>query len=138
MRWWDIEEVAGIERDTFGPTAWPAETFWGELARGDRHYVVVDTGRIRAYAGLWINPPDADVQTLAVAAGARGGGLGAALLQHLVGHARAAGCRRLHLEVRADNAAALHLYAAAGFRRVRVRPRYYPDLSDAVVMELGL
>ncbi len=138
MKWWDLDRVLVIENDVFGATAWPAESFWGELARPDRHYVVADDGDVLGYAGLWLLAPDADVQTLAVTASAQGRGLGAQLLAHLIGHARGHGCRRLHLEVRADNVAAIGLYERAGFAHVRRRVRYYPDFSDALVMGLDL
>lgn len=138
MKWWDLEQVLAIENEVFGASAWPPESYWGELARDDRYYVVDDEGRVRGYAGLWLAPPDADVQTIAVAPDARRQGLGAALLDHLIDHARSVGCRRLHLEVRADNAAAAHMYQDRGFRTVRVRERYYPDFSDAIVMGLEL
>jgi ribosomal-protein-alanine N-acetyltransferase len=138
MRWWDLEQVIAIENEVFGPTAWSPESFWGELARADRYYVVADDGVLQAYGGLWIAAPDADVQTIAVAPGAQGRGLGRQVLDHLLEHARQDGCRRIHLEVRADNDAAIRLYENAGFGRVRVRQRYYPDLSDALVMGLDL
>jgi ribosomal-protein-alanine N-acetyltransferase len=136
MQWWDIAAVAAIDAEVFGATAWPAETFWSELAADGREYVVAGDPPI-AYAGLWLNPPDADLQTIAVAPAAQGGGLGAALLEHVVGHARAASCRRMHLEVKAGNPAQ-RLYEQFGFQVVRVRPRYYPDFTDAVVMGLDL
>lgn len=135
MQWWDLGQVAAIDREVFGDTAWPVESFWGELARDDRYYVV--TGDVDGYAGLWLSPPDADVQTIAVAPQAQGRGLGRDLLQHLVDHAREAGCRRLHLEVKSGNPA-VDLYTSFGFRTVRVRPRYYPDFADAIVMEVAL
>lgn len=138
MRWWDLEQVIAIEIQVFGPTAWSPESFWGELARADRYYVVADDGVVQAYGGLWIAAPDADVQTIAVAPGAQGRGLGRRVLDHLLEHARQDGCRRIQLEVRADNDAAIRLYENAGFGRVRVRQRYYPDLSDALVMGLDL
>lgn len=138
MKWWDLEQVLAIENEVFGPTAWPPESYWGELARDDRYYVVLDEERVIGYAGLWLAPPDADVQTIAVAPDARRRGLGSALLDHLIEHARTSGCRRLHLEVRADNAAAVQLYEEYGFRTVRVRERYYPDFSDAIVMGLEI
>ncbi|HQR80256.1 MAG TPA: ribosomal protein S18-alanine N-acetyltransferase, partial [Actinomycetota bacterium] len=135
MKWWDLDQVLAIEQEAFGPTAWSAESFWGELARPDRYYVVAQGGdEVFGYGGLWLVPPDADVQTLAVSAAARGQGLGRQLLDHLVDEAKARGCRRLHLEVRADNAEAIRLYESAGFGLVRRRPRYYPDFSDALVM----
>jgi ribosomal-protein-alanine N-acetyltransferase len=138
MRWWDLEQVIAIENEVFGPTAWSPESFWGELARADRYYVVATDGVVQAYGGLWLAAPDADVQTIAVAPGAQGQGLGRRVLDHLLDHARQDGCRRIHLEVRADNHGAIRLYENAGFVRVRVRERYYPDLSDALVMGLDL
>lgn len=138
MRWWDLEQVIAIENEVFGATAWSPESFWGELARADRYYVVAEDGVVQAYGGLWIAAPDADVQTIAVAPGAQGRGLGRRVLDNLLNHARQGGCRRIHLEVRADNHAAIRLYEDVGFGRVRVRDRYYPDLSDALVMGLDL
>lgn len=134
MKWWDLEQVLAIEHQVFGPTAWPAESYWGELARPDRYYVVAGDDEVAGYAGLWLMPPDADVQTIAVAPGAQGSGLGSALLEHLMDVARGRGCRRLQLEVRADNSRAIGLYENAGFEVVRRRERYYPDFSDALVM----
>ena len=83
-------------------------------------------------------PPDADVQTIAVAHEAQGAGLGQQLLDSLMEYVRGAGCRRLQLEVKADNQAALELYRRTGFTTVRTRPRYYPDFTDALVMGLDL
>ncbi len=137
--WWDLEEVLPIEMQVFGPNAWSAESFWGELARDDRYYAVVQgEDRIDGYAGLWFNSPHADVQTLVVAPTAQRTGVGARLLDHLMDKARELGCTRLDLEVRADNDAAIALYSRAGFTQVRRRERYYPDFSDALVMGLDL
>ena len=91
MKWWDLEQVLTIETQVFGPTAWPPESYWGELARSDRYYVVAEHDGIVGYAGLWMLPPDADVQTIAVAPRGQGGGLGRTLLGHLMDVARSAG-----------------------------------------------
>ena len=45
--------------------------------------------------------------------------------------------RRVHLEVRPTNAAALTLYDSLGFRATGRRPRYYGD-EDALLMTLDL
>ena len=53
--------------------------------------------------------------------------------------ARAAGAQHLLLEVRADNAAALALYGAAGFAQISRRRRYYqPDDVDALILRKEL
>jgi ribosomal-protein-alanine N-acetyltransferase len=42
------------------------------------------------------------------------------------------------LEVSGANAAALGLYARAGFTQVDIRPGYYRDSSDALILRLPL
>lgn len=141
MRWWDVAEVARLEQDLFGATAWSAETFWSELAQASsRRYLVARDAAgpaLLGYAGLLLSGPEADVQTIGVAAHAQGRGLGRRLLGELVDLARAGGATALLLEVRADNAPALHLYGSVGFERIGVRRRYYqPGDVDAIVMRL--
>ena len=62
----------------------------------------------------------------------------AELLRRLEGEARAAGARRMFLEVRVSNAAAMMLYLRAGYVGRYARPRYYGDGEDALVMEKKL
>jgi ribosomal-protein-alanine N-acetyltransferase len=141
MRWWDIDAVRAIEQSLF-PDAWSTETFWAELAGvpETRHYVVAETGReVIGYAGLFATRDQADVQTIAVAAGHQGSGLGATLLDALLDEARRRGCREVLLDVRVDNESALHLYEKAGFERISVRRGYYQSGGvDGVVMRLRL
>jgi ribosomal protein S18 acetylase RimI-like enzyme len=59
--------------------------------------------------------PHADVRRIAVAPMAQRQGVGRALTQALIASARAASVEVLTLDVRADNAAALHLYQSLGF-----------------------
>ena len=138
MRWWDIEPVMTIESALFADDAWTDTMFWSELAeRETRHYLVADdAGDVVGYAGLCAYPPDqAYVQTIAVATSYQGRGVGAVLLRALldVGDERA--CRRIDLEVRADNAVAIGLYEQNGFAPIGVRRGYYqPSGADAVVM----
>ncbi|MFZ3473914.1 N-acetyltransferase family protein [Streptomyces sp. 4.24] len=59
--------------------------------------------------------PHADLEKLAVAAGAHGRGVGRALTAALVEDARRAGIEVLTLDARGDNTRALRLYASLGF-----------------------
>ena len=72
----------------------------------------------------------------------RGRGIGARLLSATLVQARAIGVRRVDLEVRADNAAAIALYAKAGFSVEGRRPmglfhqgRYYDSIDMGLVLE---
>ena len=142
MRWWDIEPVMQLERELFGDEAWSDTMFWSELAEStSRHYLVAEErGELIAYAGLCAYPPhESYVQTIAVAPAHQGHGLGTTLLTTLIEESARRGCRRLDLEVRADNAAAIALYERHGFTRVGLRRAYYqPSGVDAVVMRRGL
>jgi len=58
-----------------------------------------------------------------VAAGARGRGVGRALLDELVHASEAAGIWTLQAGIFPENAASLAIHAACGFRRVGIRER---------------
>jgi ribosomal-protein-alanine N-acetyltransferase len=141
LRWWDLEEVLPIEAELFGADAWTAGQFWSELARvpDTRWYVVAREGtRVVGYAGLFQAGPEADIQTVAVAAAAQGRGLGRRLVEALLDAAGSRGAQVVHLEVRADNTAALRLYDTLGFTAVGRRPDYYGRGRDALLMSRRL
>jgi ribosomal-protein-alanine N-acetyltransferase len=142
MRWWDVEQVLPLEQDLFGPSAWSAETFWSELAHPQTRWYVVaalatEPERPIGYAGLLAPGPEADVQTIAVAASRQGRGVGGVLLDALIVAAGQRAATSLLLEVRADNDSATALYVKRGFERIAIRRRYYqPEDVDAWVMRL--
>jgi [ribosomal protein S18]-alanine N-acetyltransferase len=139
--WTDIPTLVQLDDRLFADDAWPAATWWSELAaRPRRDYLTLVRGeRVVGYAGLDLGGEVADVMTLAVAPEDQGAGLGARLLRLLSGRAREAGAAYLMLEVRDDNAAAKGLYARAGFEVLSVRRRYYqPGDVDALVLRKTL
>ena len=85
---------------------------------------------------------EAEILTLAVCPPARRRGLGARLVRDGATEAASRGAGRLFLEVADDNAAALALYARAGFAEAGRRPGYYarPDggRQDALILALNL
>ncbi|CCE76461.1 tRNA (adenosine(37)-N6)-threonylcarbamoyltransferase complex transferase subunit TsaD [Clavibacter nebraskensis] len=140
----DLPALMHLETTTFVSDAWSADAMRGELTARHGWYVVAadtDGGRILGYAGLSCprGAHAADVQTIAVADGSRGRGIGRALLTRLVAEAHSRGAREVLLEVRADNPVAQSLYSSLGFEAIAVRPHYYqPDDVDAVVMRVAL
>jgi ribosomal-protein-alanine N-acetyltransferase len=141
MRWWDVEVLPSIEHGLFGPDAWSAEQFWSELAGvpGSRWYVVaVEVGpageEVVGYAGLAAAGDVGEIQTMAVRPDRQGTGIGGTLLDALLAEAGRRGCAEVFLEVRRDNAPARALYDRRGFAQVGVRPRYYGDGTDALVL----
>ncbi|MCH9816909.1 MAG: ribosomal protein S18-alanine N-acetyltransferase [Actinomycetia bacterium] len=137
----DIAAMVTIEQDRYGPDAWSELQIREELGRvpDSRWYGAVHEGeQLVGYVGLYLAPPDSDIQTVTVRANDAGRGAGSALLAAALARARAVGCRRVFLEVNANNTAALALYTRFGFVRLGVRRRYYKDGSDAVNMRLKL
>ena len=137
MRWPDIEAVHAIESAVFTVDPWSAEQFWGELAQPTREYVVAeDAGVVVGYAGAYLLPPDADVQTIAVSGAAQGRGVGRLLLEELIAIAVRHECSQLLLEVRSDNVSALGMYERFGFESISKRRDYYASGIDALIMRL--
>lgn len=141
----DLDAIMALEEASFPTDAWERETMRQELASEHTRYIVLegDPGDelLAGYGGLRAlhGAPDADVQTITVAAHRRGRGEGRILLHALLAEAVAAGSREVFLDVREDNAPARGLYRSEGFEEIGVRPRYYqPDDVDAVVMRLQL
>lgn len=133
MRWWDIAEVAAVESQVF-PESWTTEQFWAELAQPTRCYIVAEDDRILGYGGVYLLPPDSDVQTIAVAPNAHGRGIGRDILNELMRIAYERGCTNMMLEVRSDNEPAIHLYRSCGFEPISHRRDYYAPGVDAIVM----
>lgn len=72
------------------------------------------------------------IRDLYVAPQHRRSGIARALLQHVVGHARAEGVYRVSLQTEAGNTPALRLYAAAGFQAVNGLKMLNLTLADDV------
>jgi ribosomal-protein-alanine N-acetyltransferase len=81
---------------------------------------------------------EAELLTLAVAPEARRQGLGRALLNEFALTSSARGAREAFLEVAADNAPAIALYAGNGWDRAGQRRDYYAPGIDAIIMRRGL
>lgn len=139
----DLAAIMALEHASFPTDAWSENTMAEELASPHTQYVLLvdEDDTAQGYAGLRAlsGSTDADVQTIAVAAAARGQGFGRVLLEELLRRAIGAGAREVFLDVRDDNEPARTLYASEGFEEIGRRPRYYqPDDVDAVVMRLAL
>lgn len=136
----DVISVSVLEQRLFPVDAWPLHMFYDELAQPDTRWYLVAEGTegIVGYAGLMCIEPIADVQTIAVVPEYEGRGIGTTLLTRLIEEARRRYALDVLLEVRADNPRAQQLYRRFGFEQIHVRPRYYRDGVDALIMRLQL
>ena len=131
--------LARIHAAAFTPVhRWDAQAMTDLLAMPGVFVLLAQGGDIPPGAGFIMARTlfdEAEILTFAVDPAWQGQGIGRALLARCLHEAARAGAASMFLEVARDNAAALGLYHAAGFAVVGVRPRYYPDGTDACVMK---
>jgi ribosomal-protein-alanine N-acetyltransferase len=108
----------------------------GELIRDPETTALVARDGVRTvgFAIMSFGDERAHLVLLAVAPSHRRRGIARAMLAWLVGSAATAGMASIHVELRADNAAAYAMYEAAGFTETFRVPRYYRGRETAVRM----
>ena len=134
----DILKISELEKECFSDP-WTyrmfVEGFSSKLFYG---VCAVEDGEIVGYACETVLFENAEVDNIAVAESCRRRGVGKKLLKKLETEAKERGARVILLEVRVSNAPAMTRYLKEGFKGIYVRPRYYPDGEDAVVMQKEL
>lgn len=134
----DILKISELEKECFSDP-WTyrmfVEDFSSKLFYG---VCAVEDGEIVGYACETVLFENAEVDNIAVAESCRRRGVGKKLLKKLETEAKERGARVILLEVRVSNAPAMTMYLKEGFKGIYVRPRYYPDGEDAVVMQKEL
>ena len=135
--------VAALESRIMGSDAWNESLVADEIPRRDRTWWAAyasegkpgEVGTLVGYAGGWV--VDGDVQILKVGTDPawRRRGIARELLAHVAADARNLGAQTVSLEVRAGNEGAQALYKALGLAPVGMRPRYYSDREDALIMQ---
>ena len=89
---------------------------------------------LAGYVGTWVVDGQMLILKVAVEPACRRRGIARGLLARAAADARDLGAHEATLEVRASNTGAQALYKALGFESLGVRPRYYSDHEDAVIM----
>jgi ribosomal protein S18 acetylase RimI-like enzyme len=113
--WWGKEEPS-LERirETVGVLlADPNTEFL--LAAPDDASPAAGVCQLRYRLSVWTGADDCWLEDLYVDDGARGNGLGRALVDAVFQSAKARGCRRIELDVNEQNTAALAFYESLGF-----------------------
>ena len=141
MRIDDLESVMVVERRAY-PWPWSIGIFRDCLFAGYPAWVLVEGGAFIGHGVLSVAADEAHVLNVCVDPARQGRGYGRTLLRAMVQAARGHGARRIFLEVRPSNPAAVALYEDEGFNEIGRRPRYYPAANngreDAIVMAMEL
>jgi ribosomal-protein-alanine N-acetyltransferase len=144
----DVAGVVALERGIVEAPHW-AEGEYAAMVRADNacgavrrgFFVAEGEGRLLGFAVGKVMGSDTEsvgeLESVAVEASARRGGVGRALCGAVADWCRGEGVATLELEVRSGSAGAIALYSGLGFVVVGRRVRYYREpVEDALLMRL--
>ncbi len=129
----EVEGYVALHRAAFGSenmtVDWRRRTLAAPEYRADLDLVAeAADGRLAGFCIGWLAMVDgrteAQIEPLGVRPDVQGRGLGRALIGAALHQFQTAGAERAHIEVDADNAAALALYTRAGFRPAQTFLKY--------------
>jgi len=137
----DVDVVLAIEQ-AVQRFPWTRSHFTDALDSG---YICrveeTEEGDVCAYVVMIPVVDEAELLNIGVAQTAQRRGLGRVLLAAMLDMARERNMRRVFLEVRPSNEAAIALYRSAGFREIGMRRGYYRNVNgkeDAMTMACEL
>lgn len=137
----DLVKILEIEKKSY-PLPWTEAQFKEELSKPFSHFLVLtddetDT-EIAGYIVYWMLFEEVHILNVTVNLEWRGLGLGQRLIRNAVSDALKKDLKRLFLEVRKSNTAAVALYQKIGFFVDHVKKGFYADGEDAYFMVLFL
>jgi len=145
----DVEAVSCIEQ-AVQMYPWTRGSFIGALNHGyvcrvDSEFLVSGHSEkgveIRAYMVVMPAFDEAELLTIGVAENQQRKGLGRMMLREVFALSQEMNIRRIFLEVRVSNLAAIALYQSLGFKQIGIRRDYYHNArgcEDAITMACEL
>ncbi|RKD23578.1 [SSU ribosomal protein S18P]-alanine acetyltransferase [Caminicella sporogenes DSM 14501] len=131
----DIDSVIEIENKSF-KVPWSKKSFEREVKENmlAKYFVVEYDEKVVGYGGMWFIIDEIHITNIAVHPDFRGMNLGSFLLKSMIEYAESIGIYKMTLEVRKSNIVAQNLYKKFGFKECGVRPKYYENNEDAIIM----
>ena len=140
LRYEHLKQMVQIEQEAFDQP-WSERMFIPEVEDENAYYLVGVRGdEVVCYGGFHKVLDEAHITNIAVKAGNRGKGIGTLLMSELISRARLLGIKAMTLEVKDINVyyGLIHALRDVSFTVEGVRPRYYNNLHDALIMWLSL
>lgn len=131
------EHVLGIKEidDLCFESPWSLKSFESEFSNPLAvYFVALKDDKVIGYCGYWWVFDEGQITNIAVHPDFRKMGIASALMDEMVKKCSVTDVYSLTLEVRVSNNAAISLYEKYGFKRVGLRPKYYDNKEDAVLM----
>lgn len=130
----DIDSVLEVEKACFSDP-WSYGMFLNELSQDITEYkVAVVDEKIVGYMGMYQTLDEGNITNVAVLPEYRRQGIANALIAEFIKLAQERKLAFLTLEVRKSNLGAIKLYEQNCFVSVGIRPKYYNNTEDAILM----
>jgi len=135
----DLDSVLALERDSFHEP-WTVQHFQYELKENPYGFTFVgeQDGTILGFINFWIMFEQATINQIAVVPKYRHRGIGAVLMEDALMRMKKAGVSQINLEVRVSNKIAQAFYKKFEFKEALLKPQYYHDGEDALLMVRAL
>ncbi len=129
----NISDIAKIEQQSFS-IPWSEKSILESMNSGTDFYVALVGDTVAGYIGVSKIAGEGYVTNIAVLPEYRNQGVGTKILEFVIEDCRQT-LEFISLEVRASNAAAIHLYENFGFKHVGLRKCFYTNpTEDAIIM----
>jgi [ribosomal protein S18]-alanine N-acetyltransferase len=134
----DIDAVIATAAALPGAPHWPRSSYEAIFANASPQRIALvahaPTPRIAGFLIAAILPPQAELESIAVAAEFQRQGVASQLFGSLQASLPSHNCSEILLEVRQSNHTALALYRALGFSQTARRPAYYSNPTDDAIL----
>jgi len=135
----DLALVLDIERKVH-IAPWVEENFRSELTKPYSQFMVLTDdetdSKVSGYIVYWVMFDECQILNVAVDLPYRGLGFAKQMIRNCANQALKRGLKRVILDVRRSNLAAIQLYQALGFCITQVRKSFYSNSEDAYQMSL--
>ena len=133
-------EVAAMESDLMGSDAWNAAMVADDLAQSNRIWwaaydSAADDATLIGYAGGLVVDGDVEILKIATLRQWQRHGIARELIGRIALDARDLGATTSSLEVRVSNVGAQRFYDTLGYKSLGIRPKYYSDKEDALILQ---
>lgn len=126
----EIDAVYAINYSLQKELAWTKEQLLTSLESKSCNLCLFDNSELIGFVICPYVCDEAEIHLIGIAEQYQNKGRASLLLKHLFTELQLLNISKIHLEVRASNVPAIHLYNKSGFEQIAVRKKYYKTLTD--------
>ncbi|WP_429970626.1 GNAT family N-acetyltransferase [Fructilactobacillus sp. Tb1] len=137
----DVPDILKLDQSAYGINMkWSKARFLAELKNSQNSFYLILRKNDELVGFVCIalcrNEKCAHIENVAIKPGLQGHGLGYFLVTTVIQRARLMGLEHIDVTCRVNNIKTQDLFKDLGFVQVEIKPKYYPDGTDAVCLRL--